>query len=154
MKVTVINIFFIFLCFGLSTCKAEYDDVSSDEKFKPIIGMELETLRDLGVKEITTTSNNKVDFIAVTETFRVEHKGPEVISTSVLKSSSKIKIVKVLKCKNCIFSPGVDLLIEVDPKISNENYPIFLFQYGLWSEDKNTGSIVLDENTFRLLEKN
>ena len=109
----VILLLAVFLQLG---CRQEFDDVSAEAQFSHLIGVQYEALVSLRVQGITTDSNYSpvVDFYYLSVTPEVEHKGPEVVVTSTFPVGEKLKVIKVLKCKNCFFSSSVDIAVAME----------------------------------------
>jgi len=99
-----------------SGCRQEFDDVSHEAQFSHLIGVQYETLVSLRVQGITMDSNYSpiVDFYYLSVTPEVEHKGPEVVVTRKFPVGEKLKVIKVLKCKNCVFSSSVDVVVAME----------------------------------------
>ena len=99
-----------------SGCRQEFDDVSHEAQFSHLIGVQYEALVSLRVQGITMDSNYSpvVDFYYLSVTPEVEHEGPEVVVTSKFPVGEKLKVTKVLKCKNCVFSSSVDVVVVME----------------------------------------
>ena len=90
---------------------AEYEDVSSDPDQKDLIGHEILTTTALPLHAVTLTLGSKhIDLCSITQ--RPGFDGPEVISRSELPSGTKLRILAVRRCTNCLSKQGVELIVS------------------------------------------
>lgn len=123
-------------------CRQEFDDVSSEAQFSHLIGVQYEFLVSLRVRGITTDSNYSplVDFYYLSAVPKVEHKGPEVVVTHKLPAGEKLKVIKVIRCKNCLFSSPVKVVVAVQSEKILPGKPILVMDELI---DLKGGRIVL-----------
>ena len=94
---------FLLLTFFLASCfSVTYKDISSDPRYKDIIGTKYNTKVDLLVLGIVLHLKNKdhVDFYTITTL--PGFSGPEVIYESSLKKGAILEVVGVEVCTMCL----------------------------------------------------
>jgi hypothetical protein len=120
-EISMKKLVFIFLLIILVGCRAEYKDASNDVQFSKIIGATYITLSELKIHGITLDENyqKRIDMYAITEL--PGFSGPEVVTSSVLKVGSTLKVKYILICTNCLpdrFEIVVDIISkELTPDV-------------------------------------
>ena len=91
---------------------AQYNDVSTDSAHRDLIGRDLQTTSELLVHGVTLDRSyaKSVDLCSVTP--KPGLSGPEVVTRQTLPAGTRLRVVAVRKCVNCLSSPQpVELLV-------------------------------------------
>jgi len=92
---------------------AEYEDASSQPAYAGLINAEFHLREVMLIHGVTLDPNYKkvVDVYAITPKPGIG--GPEVLSREELSVGTTIRIRKVLRCINCFFGGGDELVVEL-----------------------------------------
>ena len=134
-------------------CKATYVDISENAELSHLIGKSYEVLSDLHIIGGYWGNEKKLDYYVVYNINKVGSGGPGKFSSGVLASGSKFKIIKILKCTNCLLEAPIDAVIkllgsEVDFK---EGIPVKLVDQDFFVKSKGSELIMLDKLLFKEL---
>src|SRR3989338_992264 len=118
-------LFGFFLQLG---CRQEFDDVSTEAQFSHLIGMQYESLVSLRVWGITLDRNYSpsVDVYHLIPVHKVNHEGPEVVVALTLPAGEKFKVIKVVKCKNCLFFSPINVVVEMQSEKIDPDTPVLV----------------------------
>jgi hypothetical protein len=98
----------------LSGCgvMAEYEDVSTEQTYRSLIGRELRATSELLLHAVTLDRNyaKRVDLCSITP--RPGFDGPEVVMRRVLPAGTNFRVLRVRRCTNCLFQEQVELVVR------------------------------------------
>lgn len=146
----IVYVFSLIICLSLPGCGiAEYDDISSDEKYAHLIGAKYQSLQKLRLHAVTLDPNyrKQIDIYSITE--YPGFGGPEVIYTKQLKPDSVFLIKAIIQCNNCLFDSRIKIVVGILPENLDPDMPVYMRDTML-VEDA-TGQIILDPKFLRKL---
>ena len=139
------------LCFVIGGCfQQKFENISESREASSIVGREFASIQSLVVHGVTSDPNYRggVTYYAVKKP--PGSSGPEILERFTLPAGTHIKIVRVLRCTNCLF--GNNLIAEIKSNGLNfSGKPTRLVD--LLRIDKRHGQIALDEQYFRDVEE-
>ena len=118
-------IFLIFITLLLCGCLAKFKDISSQQEYAQIIGVEYETTKDLLIFGYTLKleKNKKLDGYAIYKAPGIG--GPEILSKEILPAGTVFTIIKVQQCSNCFPFPAyIQFLIKFRDSKKYNNYKV------------------------------
>jgi hypothetical protein len=136
------------LVFLVGCSPVKYSDVSSDQKFKNLIGVEITTRKELLAFGVTFDANYKknVDYVFILPIPGIS--GPEVVFKEVVAKGSTLKVEGVLEQNNLF---GNRYLYKIN--ILNTD---FLSEYTVvlkMSKSTNTENMGVSSELYKILER-
>ena len=139
-------IFMFFTCVVFTACNPiEYKDISSEERFKNILGIEFQLLLPAIATGITVDPNYKPVVDSVFLVPKPGFSGPEVVFRKELPKGVKIKVVGVFSEGGVIFNQmfyRVDI-VDID---DYKTLPVYIYITG----DINDPNRGVDDMVFKL----
>jgi len=109
----------------LSSCgMAQYEDVSLDPKYLPLVGQQLEATTELYLHAVTLDPNyaQQVDTCVVTAP--PGFSGPELVYRRTLAAGTAFHVLSVRRCVNCPFDERVEMMVHSTGNASCGESPI------------------------------
>jgi hypothetical protein len=103
----------------LSACMAEYEEVSSQEPYRRIIGKRLKSTSKLHIYGVTLDRN----YAPTVDVYTVHGPpgigGPEILSAATLPPGTIFNVSGIRRCTNCPFDERIEIVVEV---VRNQKY--------------------------------
>jgi hypothetical protein len=129
MKLKIINTLFIFICATMQGCTTlvDFEDISKDEVYAGVINKSYDTRIKFLVHGVNMDETIGKDIHVYTVTPPPGIGGREIKSKTTLDVSSRIKVIKILKCSNCYldFSPRIKFKVKVLSEKSFDDHDVF-----------------------------
>jgi hypothetical protein len=103
---------------------SEYEDISSDPRYHPLIGQQLEATSELYLHAVTLDRNYAKRVDACSITIPPGFSGPEVIYRHTLPVGSTFHILSVQRCTNCPFDERVEMVVRPQDDASCGEAPV------------------------------
>ena len=109
----------------LTSCgMSEYEDISSDPRYYPLVGQQLEATSDLYLHAVTLDRNYAKRVDTCTITTPPGFGGPELIHRHRLPVGSIFHILSVRRCTNCPFDERVEMVVRPQSDASCGEAPV------------------------------
>jgi hypothetical protein len=129
MKLKIIKTLFIFVCLFMQGCTVfvDFEDVSKDKVYAGVINKSYDTNIKFLVHGVNMDETIGKDIHLYTVTPPPGISGREIKSRTTLDVSSRIKVIKILKCTNCYldFSPRIKFQVKVLSEKSFDDHDVF-----------------------------
>jgi hypothetical protein len=156
MKLKITKTILLLLCIFTQGCTVLIEDISKNKEYESVINKTYETRMKFIIHGVTNnrTSEKAVHYYTVTPPAGIG--GPEIVNKTPLEVSTKIKIIKVLKCTNCYlhFPPRIKFQVEVLSNNSFDDHDVFF--RGSWGDMKflyvENDTAVINPEYFTLID--
>jgi len=115
-------------------CDAMHKDVSDSASQKRYINSVCTVKYPLNAFGVTKKieHNKKTDFIALTD---LRLSGPEITFSTILSTGTRLQVLSVRQCTNCLFETRIEYQVKVIPEPNDfKSTPVFLAAQPLLSE--------------------
>jgi hypothetical protein len=148
----ILCLFFAMFLFQAG-CKARYIDISENAELSHLIGEDYILLSDLHAIGGYWGNEEKIDFYVVYKMNKVGGGGPGVASSRTLPLGSKFRIIRMLKCTNCLLEAPISLEVELlDSRIAlKKGVPVSLVDQEFFVNKTDSELIILDRALFKKL---
>jgi hypothetical protein len=114
---------------------AKYEELSDLHPYSDLIGTRYRVRRDLRLLGITRDLSDRPR----TDYYKIEGPpgtgGPEVVERRVLRAGALLKVVKIMRCTNCLDSI-IRIEVDVIPDQDTKGTPVALNTLGVLLEDR------------------
>jgi len=147
----LILILFISLFAG---CDAKYKDISNKKEYSKIVKKTYELQYPAILEKMTLGSTKKDSLDAYHLSFNTlsNTNAPEIIGIQKLVNKSKIKILKVMKCTNCL-GDYIEFRIEIVSQKNFKKVPIKLSTHISTQTTKNGKYIIMNSKYFKKIKE-
>jgi hypothetical protein len=103
---------------------SEYEDISSDPRYHPLVGQQLEATSDLYLHAVTLDRNyaKRVDTCSIT--MPPGFGGPELVYRRTLPAGTTFHVLSVRRCTNCPFDERVEMVVAPQGDASCGEAPV------------------------------
>lgn len=111
--------------FGVG-CDAIHNDVSESASYKRFINADCSVKYPLNAFGVTKKikRNKEAEFVALTD---LRLSGPEITFSAILETGTKLQVISVRQCTNCLFETRVEYQVKVAPEPREfQAAPVFL----------------------------
>jgi hypothetical protein len=113
MTIRILPFLFFAVLLFQTGCKAKYIDVSENTEFSHLIGEAYIVHSDLHVIGGYWGNEKEIEFYVIYKKSKVGGGGPGVASSGVFPKGSKFRIMRILKCTNCLLESPISVEVEV-----------------------------------------
>lgn len=103
---------------------SEYEDISSDPRYHPLVGQQLEATSDLYLHAVTLDRNYAKRVDACSITAPPGFSGPELIYRHTLPAGTTFHILGIRRCANCSFDERVEMVVRPQGDASCGKVPV------------------------------